>query len=162
MIKVNINLDRLPKDIKDDISKKLLPLFVGVNTKKRRVSKSKVTTLGKGPALKKGTKISKGYSNLQLANKFEEQVGVFTKPFESKKGKDLVIDYFVKAYKQGLKNAPLNSIRSVVTQPLLLGKYGNYNRRVSGSNFRFRKIVQTGQFYSSITAFNKYNKVPKN
>lgn len=123
-----------------------------------------LTKLAGGPVRRKGKQ--SGISVSEVGRRIREEHGVqyLTKPFENKKNADILRfskEFFKLCLGTGQKRQVENYLQAVIRNPITRKDYGpntSLTAKIKGFN---RFLIDTGQFFRSITAATRVKRVQK-
>ena len=121
--------------------------------------------LAGGPA-RIASRRKSGLSLSQVSERLRKETGInfYTRPWKSKRGKDLVrfIQSFMRMITQGGKLAEKkrleNALQAVVRNPIVRGDYGRNARSTAKTKGFNRLMIDTGQLFKGIMARVRVNK----
>jgi hypothetical protein len=156
---IEIKLDnRFMKRVKGTVEK--YEFQVGIlQDKPHRAAADKskgLSTYAGGPTRKK-SRTESGLTVSQVSERLRKQTGInfFTRPFKSKKNKDLlrfVQEFFKIVTGRSQPRRAENLLQAIVRNPILRGDYGRNSRVTKDIKGFDRFMIDTGQLFKSITA----------
>lgn len=150
------SIEDLEKELNSFLKKNSILFGVENKIEKTPLSKEQgLKNFAGGSARKISAKQSKN-TTTDLAEKFEEEYGIFSKPASNPKNKEVieVVDDLMDMYflKRDLKKRAQNGAQAVVRNPILRGDYGNNTNKTVNIKGFDRLMIDTGQFFNSIIA----------
>lgn len=150
-------LEDLEKDINSFMRKNSLLFGVENKIEKTPLPKEQGLKSFAGGSARKISSKQSDNTTLDLAKKFEEEYGIFSKPASNPKNKEVieVVDdlmdmYFTNDF--GKKKRIQNGAQAVVRNPILRGDYGNNTGKTAYIKGFNRLMIDTGQFFNCIIA----------
>lgn len=122
------------------------------------------SSLAGGPVRKKGTLSDKLTSDISRSLREKLKFNYLVRPFKAKNNADILRfskSFFELCLGKGQKKRCENLIQAIVRNPITRGDYGSNTKLTASIKGFNRLMIDTGQFFKSITARTKVKNVSK-